>query len=422
MNLSLQQQVEAELQTYARFGVDLGLDRVETLLAAMDNPHKQVPIVHVAGTNGKGSVCAYLASVLSAAGYKTGRYTSPHLMNWTERICIDGVPISWESLASELQEAKNAIAPDASIPTQFEVFTAAAWQYFAAQKVDVAVIEVGLGGRLDATNVCDQPLATVIVSIGRDHWQRLGDTLGKIASEKAGILKEGVTAIVGPLPAEAKEAVVARASEVGAPIVWVNPAREVGGELIYDDIQYPQTLLGEHQKVNSACAIATIQTLRSQGWQISNEAITEGMRRVRWPGRLQRVQWQGHDILIDGAHNQASARSLRTYLDSAYPNQPTTWLLGMLQTKDHHGVFSELLRAGDQLHLVPVPGHLSAQPIDLSAIARQVCPNLSAIATHKNLAAALHATQQAIQPNQLPTVLCGSLYLIGHFFEQMQTD
>ncbi|MEO0770980.1 MAG: folylpolyglutamate synthase/dihydrofolate synthase family protein, partial [Cyanobacteria bacterium J06649_4] len=398
---SIQQTVETRLQTYARFGVDLGLDRIEAVLDHLGNPHHRVPIIHVAGTNGKGSVCAYLASVLTAAGYRTGRYTSPHLVSWTERICIDNQPISWPELQSSLDAVEQAISPEEPTPTQFEVFTAAAWQYFAAQSVDVAVVEVGLGGRLDATNVCSRPLATVIVSISRDHWQRLGDTLGKIAGEKAGILKLEVPAIAGPLPSEAATVVTARAAELRAPLTWVQPAEPTiqsietdSPQLRYDGIDYPQKLLGEHQRINSACAIATLQILRTQGWQISDESIAQGMNAVRWPGRLQKDTWQGHELLIDGAHNTESARSLRTYIDHTYPNQPVSWLMGMLQTKDHSGVFSALLRKGDQLHLVPVPGHLSAAPADLKAIAEKICPKLVKTELHPNLDAALTAATQ----------------------------
>ena len=413
---AIQSVVEACLQAYARFGVDLGLTRVEKLLADLGNPHRAVPTIHVAGTNGKGSVCAYLSAVLTAAGYRTGRYTSPHLVDWTERICIDQVPISWLDLQESLNQVEQAVDAESPTPTQFEVFTAAAWQYFAAQQVEVAVVEVGLGGRLDATNVCDQPLATVIVSIGRDHWQRLGDTLAAIAYEKAGIIKPTVPIIAGPLPPEAQAVVTARATELQAPLTWVSPAEVVdvsptGLMLQADGIQYPQTLLGDHQRVNSACAITTLQTLRTQGWHISPAAIARGMAQVRWPGRLQQSQWQGQPLLIDGAHNVDAARSLRAYVDKTYPGQAITWLMGMLQTKDHPGVFAALLRSGDLLHLVPVPGHLSAEPAELAAIAHQTC---SSVLTHvhPDLATGLAAATQTG-----PVVLCGSLYLIGHFYD-----
>ena len=169
--------VDSILQRFQRFGVHLGLERIQSLLESLDNPHHQVPIIHVAGTNGKGSVCAYLSSILTQAGYRVGRFISPHLIDWTERICINNQPISSTDLQQTLLAVEAAIDADKPSPTQFEVITAAAWLYFARQKVDVAVIEVGLGGRLDATNVCDRPLASLIVSISREHWQRLGPTL-----------------------------------------------------------------------------------------------------------------------------------------------------------------------------------------------------------------------------------------------------
>ena len=192
------QEIDKILGKFGRFGVDLGLERIEQLLADLGNPHQQVPIIHVAGTNGKGSVCAYLSNVLTQAGYQVGRYTSPHLISWSERICINGQPIPIEALRSLLLDIQAVIRPEPDTPTQFEVVTAAAWLYFAQSQVDVAVMEVGLGGRLDATNVCDRPLVSIITSISRDHWQRLGPTLADIAREKAGILKPNCPAIVGP--------------------------------------------------------------------------------------------------------------------------------------------------------------------------------------------------------------------------------
>lgn len=166
--------IDGLLQTFSHFGVRLGLDAIQQLLKNLGDPHEQVPIIHVAGSNGKGSVCAYLSTILTEAGYTVGRYTSPHLIDWTERICLNNQAIAPETLESILQEVVAAIQPDDLPPTQFEVITAAAWLYFAQQEVDVAVMEVGLGGRLDATNLCDYPLVSIITSISREHWQRLG--------------------------------------------------------------------------------------------------------------------------------------------------------------------------------------------------------------------------------------------------------
>ncbi|MEO1447142.1 MAG: bifunctional folylpolyglutamate synthase/dihydrofolate synthase [Cyanobacteria bacterium J06635_11] len=301
----------------------------------------------------------------------------------------------------------------------------AAWQYFARQQVDIAVVEVGLGGRLDATNVCGTPLATVIVSIGRDHWQRLGNTLADIAGEKAGILKPGVRAIAGPLPEAAAAVVTQKATELNAPLTWVLPAVEevVMGNpnttptLIYEGLRYPQALLGDHQRVNSACAIATLQVLQDQGWKISDEAIVQGLSQVRWPGRLQKGQWQGHELLIDGAHNTDAARSLRAFIDRTYPDEPITWLMGLLETKDHQGVLRTVLRQGDHLHLIPVPGHVSADPEALAAIAQTIDPSPAVVQTHADLEDGLTAAVDAL-PGKTPIVFCGSLYLIGTFYER----
>ena len=219
--------IDAILNSFQHFGVHLGLERIKQLLSNLGNPHHQVPVIHVAGTNGKGSVCAYLSSVLTQAGYRVGRYTSPHLVDWTERICLNEQPISAEALQQLLVQVQDAIRPQEETPTQFEVITAAAWLYFAQSRVDVAVVEVGLGGRLDATNVSDRPLITIITSISREHWQQLGPTLADIAREKAGILKPGCPAVVGQLPPAAEAVVRSRITELGCPAIWPQPAKKV---------------------------------------------------------------------------------------------------------------------------------------------------------------------------------------------------
>ncbi|MBD2021347.1 bifunctional folylpolyglutamate synthase/dihydrofolate synthase, partial [Leptolyngbya sp. FACHB-36] len=219
--------IDATLQTFEHFGVKLGLESIQQLLAALGNPEHQVPIVHVAGSNGKGSVCAYVSAVLTHAGYRVGRYTSPHLVDWCERICINEQPITPADLARSLQQVMDVI--DANCPpTQFEVITAAAWLYFAQEQVDIAVIEVGLGGRLDATNVCDYPLVSVITSLSREHWQRLGPTLADIAREKAGILKPHCPAVIGQLPPEAAAVVHRRLTELSCSTTYPLPARDLG--------------------------------------------------------------------------------------------------------------------------------------------------------------------------------------------------
>ncbi|MEO0840226.1 MAG: folylpolyglutamate synthase/dihydrofolate synthase family protein [Cyanobacteria bacterium J06643_5] len=425
--------IDSLLQPRKRFGVHLGLERIQKLLANLGNPHYQVPIIHVAGTNGKGSVCAYLSSVLTEAGYRTGRYTSPHLIDWTERICLNEQQISSEELGNLLITVQEAIDPQEESPTQFEVFTAAAWLYFARQKVDVAVIEVGLGGRLDATNVCDNPLVAIITSISRDHLQQLGSTVGAIAKEKAGILKAGCPTIIGQLPEEAELVVREYASKFDCPIIKPQPARELDDGWAYvtvekkeesnselatnKSIKYSLPLKGKIQLINSALAIAALEIIQQQGWKIPEKAIVEGIAKTKWSGRMQWTTWNGHKLLLDGAHNPAAAESLRSYVDTliTQSNQSqlkVTWVMGMLSTKEHDEIFKILLRPNDELHLVAVPDHSSAVPTELAQLAKDICPQLSLCETYPDLSTAL--TTVFDSSNNL-VVLCGSLYLIGHF-------
>ena len=415
--------IDSLLQPFARFGVNLGLERIAKLLANLGNPQHKVPIIHVAGTNGKGSVCAYLSSILTEAGYRVGRYTSPHLVDWTERISLNGQPISSSTLSKILQDIQQAIAPETESPTQFEVITAAAWLYFARSQVDVAVVEVGLGGRLDATNVKDQSLVSVITSLSREHWQRLGPTLADIAGEKAGVIKSNCPVVVGQLPTAAKEVVLAKARELAAPVTLVEPAKEIKVSASdrnrwarYHNIEYPLSLLGDVQLSNSAIAIATIKILQQQGWNIPDLAIQTGINKTRWQGRVQWTTWNDHPLLIDGAHNTAAAIALRQYIDTL--NKPTIWVMGMLSTKDHEDIFKVLLKPNDELHLVPVPDHSSAEPETLAALARQICPNLSQCQTYRNIFTALDTVIAASNDiSDKTVVLCGSLYLIGHLFQ-----
>ncbi|MCY7367005.1 MAG: bifunctional folylpolyglutamate synthase/dihydrofolate synthase [Chamaesiphon sp.] len=423
--------IDRLLAPFHQFGVNLGLSRIQTLLSALDAPHLAVPIIHVAGTNGKGSVCAYLSTILTEAGYRVGRYTSPHLVDWNERICINDEPISNESAVTALDRVIAAIDPTTPIPTQFEIVTAAMWLYFAQSQVDIAVIEVGLGGRLDATNVCDKPLATIIVSIDLDHWQQLGDTIAKIAGEKAGILKPNCPAIIGTLPPDANAVVAERIAALNCPATWVKPAiktpksRSTPETLLSSDslpwvesggIEYPLALLGEMQLTNSAIAIATIQTLRQSGWKISDQAIVTGMANTQWRGRIQWTTWLDRKLLIDGAHNPAAAIALRQYVDTL--NMPISWVMGMLSTKSHLEIFQALLRPGDRLYLVPVPDHSSADPAELAAMARSVSDSLDSIDTYANLTTGLTAAMTTTATHQ--PVLCGSLYLLGYFLKLEQ--
>ncbi len=419
------------LQRYEKFGVNLGLDRIRDLLNRLGHPEQQFPIIHVAGTNGKGSVCAYLSSVLTAAGYRVGRYISPHLVDYTERICLNDQAISPEVLLAALHRVEAVLDPALAPPTQFEILTATAWSVFAEATVDIAVIEVGLGGRLDATNVCDQPLATVITSLSLDHWQKLGPTLADIAWEKAGILKTGCPAIIGELPLEAETVVRHRAEELNCPTFWIKPAQWLPAKTdpcpwaVTDGLSYPLPLLGDMQLMNSALAIATLKILREQGWKLTDVAVQAGMAQTQWPGRLQWTQWQGMKLLIDGAHNPGAAIVLRQYVDQYFAQQqsaPVHWLMGMLATKDHADVFRALLRDGDRLTLVPVPGHFTADPQQLLELAQSICPNLSSCNTAPDLQGGFNQFQPKKDAQLSLPVLCGSLYLVGFFLRLQKSS
>lgn len=443
-------QMEALLERFAHFGVELGLERIQRLLAALGHPQQQVPVIHVAGSNGKGSVCAYLSAVLTQAGYRVGRYTSPHLVDWTERICINETAIAPATFVQILETVIAAIDPQAPSPTQFEVVTAAAWVYFARQQVDVAVMEVGLGGRLDATNVCDRPLVSVITSLSLEHWQRLGPTLADITREKAGILKPGCPAVIAPQPPAAAAVLSARLVQLECPAIWVQSAQPVERDWVewaqapdapappsvstaalaatppsacpslpvqLAPLKYRLPLPGPHQRINSAVAIAALRVLQAQGWRLDDEQIVAGLAKTRWPGRLQWVSWQGRSLLIDGAHNPAGAAMLRRYVDeSDRTTAPIAWILGIMANKDHKDVLQALLRAGDRLYLVPVPGHLTADAATLLQVAQDQCPPLAHAAAYPDPQHALAAA--ASENPQGSLVLCGSLYLIGQFLRQ----
>lgn len=411
------------LEPWQKFGITLGLDRITQLLDRLGNPQNKFPIIHVAGTNGKGSVCAYLSSVLAAADYRLGLYTSPHLVRWTERIQVNNQEITEGKFCEYVAQVIGAIAPEWEPPTVFEITTAAAFLCFADQGVDVAVIEVGLGGRLDSTNVCDRPLVSVITSISREHWQRLGNTLAQIAGEKAGIIKPGRPVVAGILPPEAAAVVTAKSEDCNAPLQWVPPATPLKdppqpmaaafGQKSWAHCQgwdYPLALEGEMQLQNSALAIAVVQELIRQGWKLTEAIVRQGMAQTRWPGRLQWLTWENHPLLIDGAHNPAAAQYLGQYVHGRFPR--VTWIMGMLAVKEHRKIFQALLRPGDRLYLMPVGGHSSADPQALATLAQDVCPQ-AIVATFDHYLPALHQGKT----HGDPMIFCGSLYLIGEFLK-----
>jgi dihydrofolate synthase/folylpolyglutamate synthase len=339
------------------------LDRVENFLERLGNPHRDYPKIHVAGTKGKGSVSAMLASVVHASGKKVGLYTSPHLHTYRERIQVNGEPISRRAMAALVAEAQPLIAEFPHI-TIFEVSTALAFRYFARQNVDLAVIEVGLGGRLDATNVIT-PLISIITSLSLDHTYLLGDTLPEIAEEKAGIIKPGVPVVSSPQKPEALAVLehVAAANEttltaVGHDWTWKQEARSLDGQrltvqrtLARSPLEgtYEIPLLGDFQLENATTAIAALDVLRQEGadW-IAQESVRTGMAQTSWPGRME-VLNKNPLMIVDSAHNPYSARTLVDTLKKWFPD--TGWILiyGASNDKDIEGMLEALLPVSEHV-------------------------------------------------------------------------
>ena len=318
-----------------------GLTRTRTLLAALGDPHKKLKFVHVAGTNGKGSTAAMLASCLHAAGYRVGLYTSPFINRFNERIQVDGKQISDEELVRLVEKVQPAADAMADVPTEFEIITALGMLYFAEQKCDIVVLEVGLGGTLDSTNVIDPPECAVITALGMDHVKELGPTLADIAAAKAGIIKPGSPVVsYGGVP-EA-DAVIARvAEERHAPLTVVDFTKLHidGGSL--DDVMFDfdglkrvrLPLIGSYQPRNAAVAITVLRVLRGRGWNIPEEAIRSGLETVSWPGRFELLRHKPAFVL-DGSHNAHGMRATVQSLKDRFPGQKFVFLVSIMADKD----------------------------------------------------------------------------------------
>jgi len=342
---------------YPYDGWAMNLERVGRLLAALHDPQKNFQVIHVAGTKGKGSTAAMIDCILRAAGFRTGLYTSPHLLSFHERIQVNGAVISAEAVAevaSRLKPAAEAVSRDASLGalTYFEILTALALAHFAEAKVEVAVLEAGLGGRWDATNVCD-PAAAVVTPISYDHLDILGNTLEKIAIEKAMIIKPGRPAAIGPQPPEALAVLETRAKEVAAPIHrveehyrWTRRSEGILGQTF--DLSGDRELaglflplLGDHQLQNAALAVLACDLFNSEARPLPELAIRQGLAAVRWPARFE-VVGEKPAIVLDGAHNAASAQYLAETLARIFPGRRVFAVIGLGADKDVEGFFREL--------------------------------------------------------------------------------
>lgn len=352
---------------------DLG--RMFELMKKLGSPEMRYASIHIAGTKGKGSVASMCHSVLQAAGYKTGLYTSPHLHDYAERIQVNGQPIPHEGLTELVNEIKPIIESIDQLTT-FEITTAIAFLYFARQNVDVAVIEVGLGGRLDATNIVT-PVISIITSLSYDHTSVLGNTLAEIAGEKAGIIKPGVPVILAPQKEEARLVVAQVAENRNAPLVQIGrdylyapdsyslerqsffvwPASdqpeldryiESGGASEWEPTKLKIRLLGYHQIENAATAYAALQVFKERAFNVKESDIMEGFARVSWPGRFEVLQ-RNPTVVVDSAHNRDSALRLRLALDDYFPGEKVVLIFGASEDKDLYGMFAELMPRVDLL-------------------------------------------------------------------------
>jgi len=391
------------------FGTKLGLENTFCLAELAGNPQQQLRFIHVAGTNGKGSTCAMHESIYRAGGLKTGLFTSPHLVSFCERMQVNRIPISENDvvrLLSQMQPLLKQFSADAH-PTFFEVITVMASQYFAAQSCDLVIWETGLGGRLDATNIVT-PLASVITNVQYDHQQWLGESLDKIAFEKAGIIKPGIPVICAAEAPAAIETVQRIAKSQNAPLTLVTREQAV----VLSDLRLP--LLGEHQRLNAAVAIETARAL-GRVIALSDAIIRRGLETVSWPGRLQLVtKPSGQRFLLDGAHNVDGARALRKAIEDLFPESPDALVLGMLRDKDCRHICEILAPLAAVIYVSRVETERSAAPELLAEFCRASNPAARVVICN-SLDNALERTAS----NRF-VLITGSLYFVGQAMEALK--
>ncbi|MBQ4115597.1 bifunctional folylpolyglutamate synthase/dihydrofolate synthase [bacterium] len=367
-----------ELTSPKMFQIDLSLDRISSALEKLGNPQDKLKYIHVAGTNGKGSTCSILASILQEAGYKTGLYTSPHIYDYTERIKINGADISKEDFASLFEKVKNTEIH----LTEFEILTAMMFLYFESRNVDIVILETGLGGRFDATNVIKENLCSVITQIDLDHTDRLGKTRDEIAYEKAGIIKKNCPVITSMGYEEIRD----RADELDSMFVLTSP-------FVPQDILESLSLKGLHQSENLALALTVINYLFKD---IDEQTIKSGLKKVKNPLRFE--YFQDKNLIIDVAHNPNGIRALKTNLDYYFPNQKRRFVFGCLKTKDYTQMMEILFEPQDEVFLngFDYPNACSYEEL------AQSCP--VECKKYEN---------QKLTPDKL-NIICGSFYMIGN--------
>ncbi|MCD7857591.1 MAG: bifunctional folylpolyglutamate synthase/dihydrofolate synthase [Clostridiales bacterium] len=392
-----------------------GLSRTRDLLSALGSPERQLRFVHIAGTNGKGSTAACLASILQAAGYRVGLYTSPFLNRFNERVQVNGVPISDGDLEQVVDEIRPHADAMADAPTEFELITALGFLYFARQRCDIVVLEVGLGGELDSTNVIPAPECAVITALGMDHVRELGPTLADIARAKAGIIKPGTTVVSYGGAPEADEVIAAKCRETGCPLIsapfqhlTVHSTDLEGCRFDFDGLQdLTIPLLGACQPKNAAVAVTAARVLKQRGWQISDEAIRRGLASVSWPGRFELLS-RSPMLILDGSHNPHGMRATVDSLRVVFPGEKFVFLLSVMADKDYPAMLDLLAPLAKEFFTVTAntPRALDAQALAEACRARGV-PATACGTIPQGLAAALEAGRGGV------TVALGTLYFSG---------
>ena len=398
------------------FGSKPGLTRIRELLERLGDPQKKLRFIHIAGTNGKGSCAAMTASILKAAGYKTGLYTSPYLYRFNERMQINGRQIEDDALAEIVSRVRPAAEAMADHPTEFELMTAAALLWYAQETCDVVVLEVGLGGRFDATNIIDAPEAAVIMNIGLDHTAVLGDTLEQIAFEKAGILKPGTDAVLFEQGEEATGVVRRRCEELGVPLHIADFSQLVsefdslyGQSFTYRGQPYALPLLGAHQLKNAAVVLELVEVLREKGWKLEQgDDVEHGLYAVSWPGRFELVSDEPY-FVVDGGHNPQCAETVRDNLLHYFPDKRRILLLGVLRDKDYPGLTAILDAAADE-YVCITPASARALP------AEELAEHLKRYGKPVTVCGSIRdGVTEALRRSDGDSVVCavGSLYSVG---------
>jgi len=396
------------LEPFSQRGIDLALGRLEAALAEAGHPERQFAAVQVAGSNGKGSICTFLGAILQAAGVRNAIYRSPHLVSWCERLELNGEWITGPELRRAVGRWRQL--GERHQLTPFELLTGAAFSHCADAAIELAVLEVGLGGRLDATSTHPDRQVLGIASIGLDHCEHLGSSLAAIAAEKAGVFQPGALAISGPQQPEVAAVLAREAQARGTQLRWVEP---LGSD-------QPLGLAGQWQRTNGAVARAMAEALRGQGWAIPAQAIDQGLAAARWPGRLERCRWRGQELLIDGAHNPPAAVALRQELDQMASNSNSNsskgapgrrrWLLGIQRHKQAPEMLASLLGPADQAWIMAIPGHPSWGAAELAAAMPALAGQLSPV---QSLAEGLAQLMAPEGRPLAPPLVAGSLYLLG---------